>query len=408
MNTICNQLVVRPGAGKRWAAAISLPAVGLIVGASIALLARSHAAAILAVANTIPLVLMSAHGSLYALIGWTYIILCPLALWVVALTAAVVLQAGTGIRTLQAGGAITTRRLTAQLDIAQNLAPMIGLLGTVWHLGEATRAMTAEHFETAVMTLAPAVGEALYSTIAGLSIAIVAFVAARGTEVFRSTGPSGRGKGAVVMSLLVVSATPAGADEQDLYSLPLAVVRAWDRAASHVDGGHEASHAARQVACAGNRAAASHEPARPQPARPEIDHSREAIRRLIHRVALREGVDPLFAEALAWAESSLNPAAVSPNGCCVGLFQLHHRTARELGVKDILDPATNAAAGLRYFRRQAVRFGSVAVALVAYNAGPTIASRWVANPAAGNVPAETDRFVEHVISTHRRLSAQPR
>ena len=391
-----------PRAWKRWAAAISLPAVGLIAGASIALLARSHAAAIAAVGSTISHVPMSAHGSLYALIGWTYFILCPLAIWVVALTAAVVLQAGRGISALQAGSAITTRDLTAHLDIAQNLAPMIGLLGTVWYLGEATRAMTPENFETSVQTLAPAVGEALYSTIAGLSIAIVAYVAARGNEVFRSTGPSGWGKGAVVMSLLVVFAAPARADEQDLYSLPLAVVRAWDRAASHVDGGHEASHAARQVA-SGNRAAASDEPAGPP-----IEHSREAIRRLIHRVALREGVDPLFAEALARAESGLNPRAVSPNGCCFGMYQLHHRTARELGVQNLFDPAANAAGGLRYFRRQAERFGSVAVALVAYNAGPLVARRWVANPAAGNVPAETARFVKHVIATYRRLSAKPR
>ena len=136
---------------------------------------------------------------------------------------------------------------------------------------------------------------------------------------------------------------------------------------------------------------------------PAVDSSRVELVRLIRDVAGCVGISPLFAEALARAESGLDPRAVSAKGA-LGLFQLLPVTAREMGVpeRDVFDPAVNAAAGLRYFRRQAKRFDSIPLALVAYNAGPEVARRWTRDRAA-YVPPETQRFVEHVLSIHRRL-----
>ena len=135
---------------------------------------------------------------------------------------------------------------------------------------------------------------------------------------------------------------------------------------------------------------------------PSVDSSR-GVARLIRDVANCVGISPIFAEALGRAESGLDPHAVSAKGA-LGLFQLLPVTAREMGVaeRDIFDPAVNAAAGLRYFRRQAIRFDSIPLALVAYNAGPEVARRWTRDRAA-YVPLETQRFVDHVIDIYRRL-----
>ncbi|MDO6758045.1 lytic transglycosylase domain-containing protein [Phaeobacter inhibens] len=73
--------------------------------------------------------------------------------------------------------------------------------------------------------------------------------------------------------------------------------------------------------------------------------------------------------ALVDQESRFNPRAVSPKGA-QGLGQLMPGTARLLGVKNAFDPDENLNGAARYFTAQLERFGSVELALAAYNAGP--------------------------------------
>jgi len=80
------------------------------------------------------------------------------------------------------------------------------------------------------------------------------------------------------------------------------------------------------------------------------------------------GVPLSLLVATAYEESHMDPSAHSGAGA-TGLLQLMPATARELRL-DGTDPATNVLAGARYLRQMIDRFGSLDLALAAYNAGP--------------------------------------
>lgn len=113
---------------------------------------------------------------------------------------------------------------------------------------------------------------------------------------------------------------------------------------------------------------------------------------LIREAELRHRLPPRLLQALIWAESRFNPLAVSPAGAA-GLAQLMPATARELGVANRHDPQENIDGGARYLRQMLDRFGSVHLALAAYNAGPGAVTR------AGGIPRnrETPGYVRSVL-----------
>jgi soluble lytic murein transglycosylase-like protein len=87
-------------------------------------------------------------------------------------------------------------------------------------------------------------------------------------------------------------------------------------------------------------------------------------------VAAEFKLDPRLLQAVIWAESRCNHAAVSPKGAR-GLMQLMPATARQYGVVDSFDPLQNIKGGARYLRDLLDLFaGNVELALAAYNAGP--------------------------------------
>ena len=124
----------------------------------------------------------------------------------------------------------------------------------------------------------------------------------------------------------------------------------------------------------------------------------------LHALALRAarnaGVPSATFHAMVTEESAWRVDAISPKGA-LGLAQLMPGTAVELGV-DPLDPVQNLEGGARYLSRQHARFGTWALALSAYNAGP----RRVAD-LGGNVPdfPETRGYVARVLTRAARLEA---
>ncbi|WP_312895266.1 lytic transglycosylase domain-containing protein [Rhizobium laguerreae] len=111
------------------------------------------------------------------------------------------------------------------------------------------------------------------------------------------------------------------------------------------------------------------------------------------RAADAYGVDADFAKAITWTESRFDQTRNSPTGAR-GPMQLMPDTARELGVTDSCDPASNIDAGVRRLKALVDEFRNPLLAAAAYNAG---AQAIYDN---GGVPPypETVRYVASVIN----------
>jgi len=97
--------------------------------------------------------------------------------------------------------------------------------------------------------------------------------------------------------------------------------------------------------------------------------------------------------AVAQTESGFNPAAVSSAGA-IGLMQLMPATANALGV-DPTDPTQAIDGAARLLRGQLDKYGSIPLALAAYNAGGPAVDKY------GGIPpyAETQAYVQKVLTS---------
>ena len=122
---------------------------------------------------------------------------------------------------------------------------------------------------------------------------------------------------------------------------------------------------------------------------------------LIEQAARIHRLDPTLLKAVAWQESRGRMRAISPRGA-LGVMQLMPSTANELGV----DPhvmTDNIRGGAIYLRRQLDRFGTVPLALAAYNAGPGAVLRY------GGIPPyrETRSYVARIMARWRPIAEIP-
>ena len=122
---------------------------------------------------------------------------------------------------------------------------------------------------------------------------------------------------------------------------------------------------------------------------------------LIGSKAQEAGIDPDLALAFAWRENRFQTKGKSPKGA-TGIMQIMPANAKAYGysVEDLQDPNHNIDIGLRLFKENLEMFdGNERAALVAYNANPNVAKRYLKNGEDPNViPEETRVYLEDIHS----------
>ena len=93
------------------------------------------------------------------------------------------------------------------------------------------------------------------------------------------------------------------------------------------------------------------------------------FRAVLLEAAARHGLSAALLAAQIMAESNFNPNAVSPVGA-EGIAQFMPATAEAYGLKDPFDPEASIDAQATMMGELISRFGSIELALAAYNAGP--------------------------------------
>lgn len=113
---------------------------------------------------------------------------------------------------------------------------------------------------------------------------------------------------------------------------------------------------------------------------PDLDDSNgRRLGMLLTDLSAHYGYDPALIVAVIMTESSFDPSSRSHRGA-VGLMQLLPNTAESLaeethrpwsGEHALLDPTLNISLGVRYLAKLQKQFGSLEIALAAYNYGPS-------------------------------------
>ena len=126
------------------------------------------------------------------------------------------------------------------------------------------------------------------------------------------------------------------------------------------------------------------------------------IKATIVKHSIEMGVDPAIALSIARAESGFRHEARSSHGA-VGVFQLMPSTAKRMGL-NAYSLNDNIKGGIMYYKNMYKMFGSMELALAAYNAGPGNVKRY-----NNTVPpyAETKRFIAKIMTDYNRLKANP-
>lgn len=128
----------------------------------------------------------------------------------------------------------------------------------------------------------------------------------------------------------------------------------------------------------------------------EPPRGRDRFLAFIRAAELRHALPNGLLDALVAVESAYQPGVVSRAGA-MGLAQLMPATARALGVHDPFDARMNVDGGARFLKAMLDKFGSVTLALAAYNAGPAAVTRARGIPANSETPA----YVRKVLSAWR-------
>jgi len=127
----------------------------------------------------------------------------------------------------------------------------------------------------------------------------------------------------------------------------------------------------------------------------------EEVKAKIVKYARDMGMDPALALSIAKLESNFNPAQKSKYGA-IGLFQLMPDTARRLGVNPWY-VNENIQGGIMYYKMMYKMYGSMDLALAAYNAGPGNVKKYNGIPPF----KETHAFIKRIKTERDSIMADP-
>ena len=117
------------------------------------------------------------------------------------------------------------------------------------------------------------------------------------------------------------------------------------------------------------------------------------VKEAIVKHSIEMGVDPAITLSIAKSESGFRHEARSPRGA-VGVFQLMPSTARRMGLNPYsLDD--NIKGGIMYYKSMYKMFGSMELAVAAYNTGP-MAVKY----ANYKVPYRAQGFVSRIMTDY--------
>ena len=122
--------------------------------------------------------------------------------------------------------------------------------------------------------------------------------------------------------------------------------------------------------------------------------STDEVKQNIIKQANSMGVEPAIVLSIAKTESGFNQSAKGYGGH-IGVFQLSHSTAKHLGVNPY-DLNDNIKGGIMYYKNMYDRFGSVELALAAYNSGPEAVRR-----NNNIVPKHSKAFVSKIMTDYK-------
>lgn len=125
------------------------------------------------------------------------------------------------------------------------------------------------------------------------------------------------------------------------------------------------------------------------------------IKSIIVKTAISMGVDPCVALSIAKQESNFQNHTRNSSGA-VGVFQLMPSTARRMGLNPY-NLNDNIKGGIMYYQMMYKKFGSVDLALAAYNAGPGTVTRYKGMPPF----KETKRFVNTIKNNSKMFENDP-
>lgn len=120
----------------------------------------------------------------------------------------------------------------------------------------------------------------------------------------------------------------------------------------------------------------------------------EEIKQNIIKQAKEMGVEPAIVLSIAKAESGFRQEAKSAGGH-IGVFQLSGATAKRMGVNPY-DLDDNIKGGITYYKNMYDKFGSMELAVAAYNVGPDAIVRH-----KNTVPAYSKPFVNRIMNSYK-------